>query len=118
MPVLVVGVTRSLLVVTPVVASPFQMRVDDQFLAIVDNWRRHFWSVVVFHGKDRGLVGLYQTKQEADEVAHEYPPFRPAARQCLRWQGSRSRNSGVRWAHALRPSGRLSARVLPAAAEA
>ena len=30
-------------------------------------------SVVVFHGKDRGLVGLYQTKQEADEVAHEYP---------------------------------------------
>ena len=80
---------------------------------------RTLWSVVVFHGKDRGLVGLYQTTQEADEVAHEYPPLlRPAARQCLRWQGSRSRNSGVRWAHALRPSGRLSARVLPAAAEA
>jgi hypothetical protein len=49
------------------------MRVDDLFLAIVDNWRRHLWSVVVFHGKDRGLVGLYQTKQEADEVAREYP---------------------------------------------
>ena len=58
MPVLVVAVTRSLLVVTSVVASPFQMRVDGQFLAIVDNWRRHLWSVVVFHGKDRGLVGL------------------------------------------------------------
>ena len=77
MPVLVVAVTRSLLVVTSVVASPFQMRVDDLFLAIVaptlrgcfwiwilatpgidDNWRRHLWSVVVFHGKDRGLVGL------------------------------------------------------------
>ena len=73
MPVLVVAVTRSLLVVTSAVASPFQMRVDDLFLAIVDNWRRHLWSVVVFHGKDHGLVGLYQTKQEADEVAHEYP---------------------------------------------
>jgi hypothetical protein len=31
------------------------------------------WSVVVFDGKDRGLVGLYQTKQEADEVAQKYP---------------------------------------------
>jgi hypothetical protein len=41
MPVLVVAVTRSQLVVTSVVASPFQMRVDDQFLAIVDNWWRH-----------------------------------------------------------------------------
>jgi len=27
---------------------------------------------VVFHGKERGLVGLYQTKQEADEVAQKY----------------------------------------------
>jgi len=29
-------------------------------------------SVVVFHGKERGLVGLYQTKQEADEIAQKY----------------------------------------------
>jgi len=27
---------------------------------------------VVFHGKERGLVGLYQTKQEADEIAQKY----------------------------------------------
>jgi hypothetical protein len=29
------------------------------------------WSVVVFHGEGRGLVGLYQTKAEADAIARK-----------------------------------------------
>ena len=41
MPVLAVAVTRSLLVVTSVVAFAFQMRVDDQFLVRADDWRKH-----------------------------------------------------------------------------
>jgi hypothetical protein len=32
---------------------------------------RRLWSVVVFHGKGRGLVGLYATKAEADAVAQK-----------------------------------------------
>jgi hypothetical protein len=32
---------------------------------------RTLWSVVVFHGKGRGLVGLYPTKAEGDRVAQK-----------------------------------------------
>jgi len=40
-------------------------------------------SVVVFHGKDRGLVGLYHTKQEADEVADKSTPTASSCRPSM-----------------------------------